>query len=105
MQSATQAELTETINKASAFNYFPQAVDNSPQASPEAIRWTPEEDTIYHDPTSQQLAGENPIERVDVTHTLAVVNNNVENVDLRGETLTVNRYESIQASMSVQYQP
>ena len=95
----------ETLNNAAAFNYAQQTAAVSQQQVPEGIPWTPEEDTIYHDPTAQQLSGENPIERVEATHTLVVINKGQDDGDYRGENIAGNRYESIHASMSVQYQP
>ena len=75
------------------------------QQVPDGIPWTAEEDTIYHDPTPQQLVSENLIEKVKATHTLVVINKNTPaDSDERGENLAVNRYENIQASMTVQYQ-
>ena len=102
---ASNMQQRETLNEAAAFNYSQQTAAITQQPVPEGIPWTPEQDTIYHDPTGQQLTGENPIERVEATHTLVVINKNQDAADLRGENLTGNRYESIQASMSVQYQP
>jgi len=102
---ATNMQQNGTLNEAAAFNYSQQTAAITQQPVPEGIPWTPEQDTIYHDPTAQQLAGANPIERVEATHTLVVINKNQDAADLRGENLAGNRYESIQASMSVQYQP
>jgi len=113
MSNATQqAAVTattqpETVNAASEFNYSQQTQVASSQAQsiPDNIPWTAEQDTIYHDPTGQQLSGPNPIETVEATHTLVVINKKSDEDDLRGENLAGNRYENIEASMSVMYQP
>ena len=107
-QAATPASLQpETINAAAEFNYSGQTqVAGIPaQSIPDNIPWTAEQDTIYHDPTGQQLSGPNGIETVEAKHTLVVINKNAEEGDLRGENLAGNRYENIEASMSVMYQP
>lgn len=102
----TYTRTKETVNNAAEFTYSQQTTTvANQQSAPQNIPWTPEEDTIYNDPTPQQLAGANVIERVEATHTLVVINNNQDEGDFRGENLAGNRYESIQASMSVQYQP
>jgi len=101
------AQPAQTLNSPVSFNYSQQTIANQ-QAVPKDIPWTPEEDTIYHDPTGQQLAGAtgNIIERVEATHTLVVINSNQDEGDFKGENLeTGNRYGSIHASMSVIYQP
>lgn len=102
---AKPTQVTETVNNAAAFNYSQQASAASQQPAQQNIPWTAEQDTIYDDPTGKQLAAGNLIETVDATHTLVVINKNQEAEDLRGENLAGNRYESIEASMSVQYQP
>ena len=103
--STSAPQPQETLNKAAAFNYAQQTAALTQQVIPEGIPWSKEADTIYHDPTPQQFSADSQIEVVDATHTLVVINKNSDNGDLRGENLEGNRYESIQASMSVMYQP
>ena len=116
MQAASAQQLIEATavtaptldaNSANEFNYSQQFTASQQAAVPKNIPWTAQEDTIYHDPTPQQLAGPgaNIIERVEATHTLVVINKKQDEGDFRGENVAGNRYESIQASMSVQYQP
>ena len=95
----------ETLDKAAAFNYAQQTAALAPQAPPQDIPWTAEEDTIYNDPTGQHFSSEGRIETVDATHTLVVINKNLDNGDLRDENIEGNRYENIEASMTVMYQP
>ena len=95
----------ETLNEAAAFNYAQQMAALTPQTPPQDIPWTAEQDTIYHDPTGQQFSTEGRIEVVDATHTLVVINKNQDSGDLRGENIQGNRYENIEASMTVMYQP
>ena len=95
----------ETLNKAAAFNYAQQTAALTQEVATQKIPWSAEADTIYDDPTPQQFSAERQIETVDATHTLVVINKNSDIGDLRGENLEGNRYESIQASMSVMYQP
>jgi len=102
--ATTKTQPAETTGNTAAFTYSQQTTTvGNQQLAPQNIPWTPEEDTIYNDPTPSQLAGTNLIERVEATHTLVVINNNKG--DFPGESIAGNRYESIHASMSVQYQP
>ena len=91
-------------DSSAAFSYSPTTVAVSQQPDTQNVPWTPEEDTIYHDPTAQQLSVEDQIQTVEASHTLVVINNNLEPEDLRGENITGNRYQHIEASMSVMYQ-
>ena len=100
---ATTAVQSATINSPAAFNCSQQIVTVSKEPTLKAITWTPEEDTIYHDPTLKQIDTSNQIEKAKATHTLVAPNNQGTDGDLRGENLTGNRYENIKASMSVQF--
>lgn len=103
---ANNTQATETNNNLDIFTYSQLVTATSAQQSiPQNLPWTTEEDTIYHDPTAKQFAGANLLEIVEATHTLAVINSNKDDGDFRGENVAGNRYESIQASMSVVYQP
>ncbi|MGB1311041.1 MAG: SH3 domain-containing protein [Leucothrix sp.] len=96
----------QEISEVASFSYSqPQNTPIKQQPIPDDIPWTPEQDTIYHDPTAQQLLGENPIETVQAKHTLVIIDKKNEEGDLRAENIAGNRYQSVEASMSVIYQP
>jgi len=64
-----------------------------------AIPWSASADSIYQDPNTP---AEQP-ETITTTHSVVVIPNGSDEVDLRGEDVTHSRYSSIDASISLQY--
>lgn len=93
-------QTNDAVNTTS-FSYI-QQVTPEPQATPQDVPWTSQQDTIYHDPTIDI----NLVERVETTHSLVVISSNQDQGDFKGENIASgNRYGDIQATMSVVYQP
>ncbi|PWQ98261.1 SH3 domain-containing protein [Leucothrix arctica] len=74
--------------------------DSAAEPTLDSVPWSASADSIYEDPhnTTQQP------KVMTTTHSVVVIPNTAEEIDLRNEGVTHSRYSSIDASISLQYE-